>query len=244
VVVVGLGGLITWLVAGARTRATHLLWLSSLFLPSALLYLTNPSITPDQIWAMRRFIPVVVPGLLLATAWVGQQLAARRRVVAGRVVVGRTVGRVLAAALVVVMVAWPVTTLRHMWAEKDKAGALVGNEKVCAKIDHRPTIVTGVDTYLPTVLVLCDVQAVSIPAPSPALLARAYRALGGGSVVLVTRAPGSVPWVDGRQPAQVTFPQKVWEQSIAGIPDEVFDPTMGVSVGLVRPDGSVAAVSP
>jgi hypothetical protein len=39
-----------------------------MFLSAALLYVTVPSIVPDQIWAMRRYLPVVIPGLLLAAA--------------------------------------------------------------------------------------------------------------------------------------------------------------------------------
>ena len=34
--------------------------------PSALLYLWRPSITPDQIWATRRFVPAVFPIIVLA----------------------------------------------------------------------------------------------------------------------------------------------------------------------------------
>lgn len=45
------------------------------------LYVWMPSITPDHIWADRRFLPVVVPGLLLCAAWLlgrAWQLAATR----------------------------------------------------------------------------------------------------------------------------------------------------------------------
>jgi hypothetical protein len=33
------------------------------------LYVWMPSITPDHIWAARRFLPVIIPGLLLCAAW-------------------------------------------------------------------------------------------------------------------------------------------------------------------------------
>jgi hypothetical protein len=232
-VAAGFAGLIAWLVVGTRTRATQLLWLCALFLPSTVLYLTSPNITPDQIWAMRRFLPVVVPGLLLAATWVARELAARgvfRRV---------PVGRLVAGVLVFIIVAWPVVSMRHMWTAKDKAGALLGNERVCEQIDHRPTIVTGIDTYLPTVLVLCDVPAVSVPEPTPAKLAEAREALGGGAVVLATRAPGAVPWVEGSPPPQLTYGQELWEASLAGPPDEQIHQDIGVTLGRVLPDGEV-----
>src|SRR4029077_8562354 len=37
-------------------------------LPVAVMYLARPSITPDQPWAMRRFLPVVIPGIAIAIA--------------------------------------------------------------------------------------------------------------------------------------------------------------------------------
>ena len=46
--------------------------------PPTLLYLWRPSITPDQIWATRRFVPAVLPILVLAAFGVLYVLAARR----------------------------------------------------------------------------------------------------------------------------------------------------------------------
>jgi hypothetical protein len=238
VVLAGLAGLLVWLVVGARGRATRLLWLSTLFLPSAVLYLTQPSITPDQVWAMRRFLPVVVPGILLATAWVAGELF--RRGLAGRVLLGRSV----AAALVVATVAWPLSTVPDRWSAKSKAGALAGNQQVCAQIGDRPTIVAGLDTYLPTVLVLCKVPAVSVPNPTLASLAQARDALGGGAVALVTQAPGAVPWVGGQPPAPLQFTQEVWESSLTGPPDEIIGQGIAITLGSVLPDGSVEALRP
>ncbi len=232
VLVVGLLGLVAWLAIGARERSARLLWLSALVLPSTLLYLWQPSITPDQIWAMRRFLPVVVPGLLLATTWVARELSVRR-----------AVGAAVAAVLTVATVVWPLTATRHMAGAGDKEGAVAGTDQVCDLIDGRPTIVTGVDTYLPTVLVLCDVTAISLHDPTPERLAEARERLGGGPVVLVTRAPGQVPWV-GEPPPQQTWRQEVWEQSLTGPPDEVFEEVVGVSIGVVGPDGFVDPISP
>jgi hypothetical protein len=228
---VGLGGLLAWLVVGARRDTANLLWVAALFLPSAILYLFRPDITPDQIWAMRRFLPVVIPGLLLAATWVARRLAARGRV-----------GVVVAAGLVAATVVWPLTATEDVWTAKSKGGALLGNRQVCDQIDDRPTVVTGVDTYLPTVLVLCDVPAISVPHPTPELLTEARETLGGGSVVLVTRAPGAVPWVD-EPPAQHTFPQTVLEQSLVGPPDQIFTQLMGVTLGRVQPDGTVVPLA-
>jgi hypothetical protein len=239
VVLVGLAGLLVWLIVGARGKQTQLLWLSALFLPSAVLYLTTPNITPDQIWAMRRFLPVVIPGMLLATAWVARTLVDRGLARSGP----RRVGGVLvAAALVLSAVAWPLTSVHHLWGEKNNAGALAGIRAVCDAIDDRPTIVAGRGNYLATILVLCDVPAVSIPEPTNQLLAEAREGLGG-EVFLVTHAPSTVQW-NGDPPTPLTWTQKVWERSLVGPPDEVLDNPLGVALGLVQPDGTVDPVQP
>ena len=57
-------------VAGALVKGTaRLPTRIAVFMlaPPALIYLVKPSITADQIWAMRRFLPAVIPGLILLT---------------------------------------------------------------------------------------------------------------------------------------------------------------------------------
>ena len=49
-------------------------WLAALpalgvFLAVSLIYLWRPSITPDHIWVMRRFLPVTIPGIVLLAVW-------------------------------------------------------------------------------------------------------------------------------------------------------------------------------
>lgn len=233
VVLVGLGGLLAWLVFGTRSRSTQLLWLSALFLPSAALYFTEPSIVPDQIWAMRRFLPVVVPGLLLASVWVAHRLSGVRR----------PVGAIVAALLVASVVGWPLTATDALWAEKNNAGGLDGFEQACERIDGRPTIVTETDAYLPTVLALCDVPTFSVPQPTPTALAAARDALGGGSVVLMTHTPDTVPWVAGPPPPSIVYSQMIWERTLTDAPDQVVAQPIAISLGLVQPDGSVTPLT-
>jgi hypothetical protein len=246
VVLVGLAGLLVWLIVGAQGKQTQLLWLSALFLPSAVLYLTEPNITPDQIWAMRRFLPVVIPGMLLATVWVARTLVDRSRTLVDRARargrLGRVGGVLVAAALIVTAVGWPLTSVHNLWGEQNNAGALAGIRAVCDEIDGRPTIVAGKGNYLASILVLCDVPAVSIPEPTTQLMAEAREGLGG-EVFLVTHAPRVVQW-DGDPPQPLVWTQTVWERSLAGPPEETVVNTLGVAMGLVQPDGTVEPVQP
>lgn len=229
VVLIGLGGLIAWVALGAR-RSGQLLWLAALLLPSAAVYFTGPNIVPDQIWAMRRFLPVVVPGLLLASTWVASRLSAWRR----------PLGSILAAVLTVSIVGWPLTNAGRLWTSKDNAGGLEGIEKACDLIDGRPTVVPQQDTYLPSVLALCDVKAFSVLQPTPEALAAARKALGGGQVVLMTHKPDTIPWVDGTPPPSVVYDQTIWERSLTQPPDQTVTEQIGVTLGLVDADGKVS----
>jgi hypothetical protein len=58
-----------FIVLGIRARAD-----SSAFLllaaaaPMTVFYIARPSISPDQLWAMRRYLPIVLPGMAIAAA--------------------------------------------------------------------------------------------------------------------------------------------------------------------------------
>ena len=83
--------------------------------PPALLYLWQPSITPDQIWAMRRFLPAVFPMLVLAAFGALCVLAGRDRF--GRAGARRAVAVVLG----VLAVAYPVYAIRERLADDRSA---------------------------------------------------------------------------------------------------------------------------
>jgi hypothetical protein len=247
VVLLGLAGLLVWLVAGARGRSTQLLWLSALFLPSAVLYLTAPNITPDQMWAMRRFLPVVVPGMLLGTTWLVRRLVdlarARARRDLPRARSTRIGGLLVAAALVLCAAGWPLITVQALWGTQNYAGALGGIKLICNQIDGRPTIVAGRGNYMATILVLCGVPTVSIEEPTPALLAQARQGLGG-EAFLVTHAPNVVTWEGGFRPNPLIWAQREWETTVSRPPSKASDITLGVALGIVQPDGTVQPVYP
>lgn len=91
-------GRLLW--SGQRRRAAPLLGLLGL---SLAFYLPNPLVSSDQPWAARRYLPVVLPGLLLLAAYgatgVGNWLGCRRR--AHRRLVGAGVTGLLCVGLAV-----------------------------------------------------------------------------------------------------------------------------------------------
>jgi hypothetical protein len=127
------------------------LWLVAplgMFLSTALLYLTVPSIVPDQVWAMRRYLPVVIPGLLLAAVVVLGLLARRSRAAA-----------LLAGLLAGAMVLVPMYVSARLVTVRDGVPQLAEVNNLC---DNLPTdaalVLTGslANTYQQTARSYCD----------------------------------------------------------------------------------------
>lgn len=113
-------GLLGWAALTWRTIADRLdrtvpflLTFSGL----ATLYLWRPSITPDHIWADRRFLPVVIPGLLVCAAWLLDRLWSRTSI--GRQPLASRVGL---AAVAVLMVALPLRLMLPVAELHEEAG--------------------------------------------------------------------------------------------------------------------------
>lgn len=63
--ILGATGLAITVSRVVRKSGYLLVALVTVFLANALLYLFQPNIAPDQIWAIRRFLPVVIPSLII-----------------------------------------------------------------------------------------------------------------------------------------------------------------------------------
>ncbi len=103
--------------------------------PPALLYLWRPSITPDQIWSMRRFLPAVFPILLLAAFGALCVLATHERLG------GRDARRVIAVGLGVIVLAYPVYALRNVTRMNDQRGFHSAVLDACRFVGDRGAIV-------------------------------------------------------------------------------------------------------
>jgi 4-amino-4-deoxy-L-arabinose transferase-like glycosyltransferase len=119
----------------------------AVFIPAALLYLNLPA-TPDQINAMRRFLPVVVPGMLLAAAVVLGLLARRSRATLA-------VAAVLAAA----MVAFPASVSARVFTVREGVPQLSEVQNLCADLPADAALLTTEEletTYQQTARSSCD----------------------------------------------------------------------------------------
>jgi len=110
-----------------------------LLAPPALLYLWRPSITPDHIWVMRRFLPAILP-LFVLVAFGGLNVLAERRVL-GRPLRGWDGRRSVALALGVVAIAYPAYTIRNVTQMTQQQGFETAVTKVCNRIGSRGAVI-------------------------------------------------------------------------------------------------------
>jgi hypothetical protein len=117
-------------------------------LPLSALYLWNPQIYPDQPWAMRRFVPIVLP-LLLIAAVVGLQLLGRMSVGRIRIAPARPHwqpwlrrGAMLATLTCgVLLLVLPWAVLRPVWKVRQEGGQYQQLAALCKALPKDAAVV-------------------------------------------------------------------------------------------------------
>lgn len=164
------------------------------------LYLWKPSIVPDQIWAMRRFVPATMPLMVLLAA---VSIAALGRIVA---TAGATWQRAVLAVGAVGLLIFPLGTTFRVADFTPQAGFLTVVEATCRTIGPRGAIVFAandpVGLLLPTsVRTWCNVPVAVMTRPQSAAAirrtARSWQArgrtlwvVGSGADLIANSAPG------------------------------------------------------
>ena len=204
--------------------------------PSAL-YLWQVSISPDQIWAMRRLLPVTLPGFLVASTIVLEALWSARR----------WWTRAPAVLLGLVVALYPLTTWTELVRVPEQGGRLAEVQGVCAGLptDKAVYLRAGGPPYLATLRSVCGVEVVQIGiVPTAEKLAQIDRAWGG-DVSFVTFYPDALPWPDGVVPAPYRSGEMTtWSYALSYIP---FEPEVALSevwIGTIDEDGTLVAEAP
>jgi hypothetical protein len=111
------------LLVAITLRKPRLEWAGPLavVLADAALYLWRPSITPYHVWASRRYVPIVIPGLIVGAAFALAALARRSRLGWGGALV-----------LAAVAVAFPAATLAPSWSSTARRNASCTRWPRCA----------------------------------------------------------------------------------------------------------------
>jgi hypothetical protein len=126
------------------------------------LYVARPSIFPGQVWAMRRFLPVTIPALLLLGARAAQRLG---DALAARLPPAR---RLVPAVVVLAAVLVPAWQLGELFDTREQRDGLRAMGELCDRLPERAVVWTlsGPDEtrLLQPVHVFCGVPvAQSLP---------------------------------------------------------------------------------
>ena len=171
-----------------RRRAYPLTAVLGMGVPLSMLYLVTSEVAPDQPWAMRRYVPVIIPLFLVAAA---AALRAMWRWGSARQVVVRP----FVVAAVAVMIAFPTAVSWPMRHVREENGQLTQLQAICRAVGKDGAIVETDDAtafgYGQSVRSFCGVPAIAVPQASGEELAQ---------IGVAVRAHGRVPYVLGQSP--------------------------------------------
>jgi hypothetical protein len=245
-VVLGFAGLavLAWRAVGRRDPAATVL--VAVVGVAAVFPLVRISITPDQIWAVRRLLPVTFPGLLVAGACALAALAGPWLRERGGAAPWDLARRAAAAGLALAVVAFPVTTWGSVAGTVELSGRATQAHAVCdelADLGVERVVWTHSSPfrYLATLRVVCDVEVVELLEPPDAADLAAIRAAWGSEpVAALSFDVTDYPWTVPPTASVGGTTSTTLGRTLVGPPTSVDATWSEVWAGLVQPDGSVA----
>lgn len=230
-----------------RRDGTWAVFLGAIFAPT-LLYLWNPSIIPDQIWAIRRFEPATIPGFVLAGtlgAWWLVSLIphhdrrARWRLVAGLVIV---VAPLTSWVSVMPQEEEPVALATNV-STREMIGARDQLNSLCAVVGDHPIVLGGTSSHFGSLRVMCDQPVVlALVDPSAQVLTDMATAWDEAPVVL-TQNPEWFEWNGGVPAPVVESTVQSSAYTLQRIPRTYSIREYTWYAGLVTDDGTLTPVT-
>jgi hypothetical protein len=232
VVIAGVLGA-AWLVLRfGRTGKPALVAFLLVFLSSAVLFLYYPNIAPDQIWVMRRYLPIVIPGFVIAAAYAGHQLGVRGRAY-----------QAVAAVLVLASFGFAINTSHTLARVRQAVPELAEVENVCANLPANAALVVSgelADTYAMTARAYCRVPVATLKAPTQAVLAGAAATAKAHGKTLMLLADNTAVLPAGSQVAPVsTLVIESWNTTLQQPAQASGHPTRSMYLLAVGADGAL-----
>ena len=233
-VVLATAGYVLLVRRSIRQRSLAMAGMLTMGLGVTLLYLVSVQITPDQPWAMRRFVPVVLPLMVLAAVYaVCVLLRQRARWV-------RVVGALgaIAALVIPAVVTAPVAGVREEVGQR----ALI--RSVCTQVGPRGAVLEldkpALSGYAQTLRSYCGVPSIGLPGATPAQLAQVQQTVQSNGRVLYAFSldASAMPFVGGQTPAPfAAITTTRWPSTLHGPPTKAAKEPVTVYLARVRPDG-------
>ena len=208
---------------------------------SALLYLHQSSIFPDQIWAMRRYLPAVIPGFLIAGAAALDWAWSRSGML-----------RIAAAAATAALLGVTAYSTLPMARVPSHRPALAEVESVCQALPPDAALLL-VDNaggarggYQVTFRAFCDVPAIGLESPSADVLEEVASVVedNGHTLYVASYDPAAVPWSDGTPDPWLETEAVKWPERLLEPPFAANFYVRDLYLGVVGPDGTVEPAPP
>ena len=244
-IVVVIAGVIggAWLVLRfGRNGRPALLGFLLVFLGSSVLFLAYPNIAPDQIWVMRRYLPIVLPGFVIASAYLGLRLTRYGRP-----------AQAVVAVLAVVSLGLTANASQNLARVRQAVPELAEVEHICASLPaNAALLVVGglTQPYAMTARSYCRVPVAQMPAPTAAQLAaiRTTAAAHGKTLMVLADAIKELPvGPDGKAPTDDTVQPlstlviESWNTALGRAAHASGHPTRSMYLVAVAADGSVSS---
>lgn len=178
---------------------------------AAMLYFDKVSVTPDQVWAYRRLLPVITPGLLVGALFAAEWWLRRP--------VRRPLRYGVAIVAVLLVAAGPLPSWNDLLRLPEGQGARAFIDQLCGGLTADTVMVaTGHEpAYLPlTIRTVCGREAVSGDATDPDSLRRLASAAGDVQVVAFARA--DLPRRTSLRKPNLTETLTFWRHGLTGPP--------------------------
>lgn len=237
-VVLGVIGYFLLLRRAVRRRSLATVGMLAVGLTLTLLYLVSAQITPDQPWAMRRYVPVVIPLLLIAASYTLAALYRYR----GWARTGWVRG--VAAAGAVIMLAYPIVVTAPVAGIREEVPQLAQVRRLCAVVSPHGAVVLADRTawsYMQTMRSYCGVPAIGLIGASPSMLTdvRQSAAEHGRQLYLIATNPAAITFAPLAAPS-VPYSQvrtTRWPSTLHSPPSGPDYEQVAVYLATVRPDG-------
>lgn len=218
------------------------------FAATSLLYLVNPSIFPDQIWASRRFLPVVMPGIALLAAFALNSLYEKNRKIFG------LSSRSVSLVLVPILVLGPLWVTRPLLLTREStwSGAI---ENVCTTAENQqnPTILwlgTARNKLVEPTKAICNIAAAGygqvfggVKSITPEVLAEAGQAARQNGYIPLVGFFGSEATDVFVQPtngmSEIPLAYELIEQTHTNPPRTTRQITDTIQLGVIAVDGTI-----
>jgi Dolichyl-phosphate-mannose-protein mannosyltransferase len=233
-VILGVIGYILLVRQCIRTRSLATVGMITVGLTVSLLYLRTSTITPDQPWAMRRYVPVVLPILIIAAAYSICVLLRQSAVLV----------RAAAVLLAGSMIAIPAVVTAPMAGAREEVPQLVQVHRICAAVGARGAVLEvdppAQTSYAQTIRSYCNVPSYALIDAQPVQLIKVRAAVAAHQRVLYLLSTDPTKIHFAGSPPDVPFSQVTttrWPSVLSGPPTTVDHEHVAVYLATVRADG-------